>query len=197
MDRINMKTIAIVVFDKFTDIDIFLPWDLFNRIRFVRKDTVIKFVGTQAYHRSINGIDLKMHGMIEECKDADIVFFGSGAGTRALYQDKEYLSRFQLDPERQIICSMCSGALLLAGLGLLDQITATTYPSVKDLLKDMGVEVVDDQHLVTHGNIATAAGCLAAVDLLKWCIDKVFGPEVADDVIKSVLPVGQGLECRY
>ncbi len=28
-------TIAIVCFDNFTDIDVFLPWDLLNRVRLV------------------------------------------------------------------------------------------------------------------------------------------------------------------
>jgi transcriptional regulator GlxA family with amidase domain len=192
-----MKTIAIVVFDQFTDIDVFLPWDLFNRIRLIEKDCVVKLIGTKPVHRSICGIDLAMHGSIEEAKYADIVFFASGSGTRSLYQDQNYLNRFDLNPERQIICSMCSGALILAGLGLLNGITATTYPTAMDALRKMGVEVVEDQHLVIHGTIATAAGCLAAIDLLKWCIRKTFNETIEEAVIASVLPVGQGLECIY
>ena len=34
--------IAIVVFDNFTDIDVFLPWDLFNRARFRNKELEVK-----------------------------------------------------------------------------------------------------------------------------------------------------------
>ena len=186
-----------MVFDQFTDIDVFLPWDLFNRIRLIEKDCRVKFIGTKPTHRSICGIDLTMHGSIEEAKAADIVFFASGSGTRTLYRDQEYLNRFELNPERQIICSMCSGALILAGLGLLKGITATTYPTAIDALKEMGVSVIEDQHLVVHGNIATAAGCLAAIDLLKWCIRKTFNETIEEAVIASVLPVGQGLECIY
>jgi transcriptional regulator GlxA family with amidase domain len=192
-----MKKIVLVVFDQFTDIDVFLPWDLFNRIRFIEKDTVVKFVGTKEYHRSTHGIDLKMNGTLEECKDADIVFFGSGSGTRSLYKDQRYLNQFELNPDKQIICSMCSGALLLAGLGLLKDIPATTYPTTIKALREMGVEVVEDHHLVTQGNIGTAAGCLAFIDLFKWCVQKTFGQDIVDDVINSVLPVGQGLECIY
>jgi len=192
-----MKKAVIVIFDKFTDVDVFLPWDLLNRVRFRDKSFQVKIAGTAATHTSICGIELKTQGGIEECNDADLVFFASGTGTRTLYKNREYLSQFKLDPKRQIICSMCSGALLLAGLGLLDGLTATTYPTVFEELRSMGIDVIEDHHLVAHGNIATAAGCLAAVDLVGWAIEKLFNAAVKQDVIASVLPVGQGQVCIY
>lgn len=192
-----MKKAVIVIFDKFTDVDVFLPWDLLNRVRFRDKSFQVKIVGAAATYTSICGIELKTQGGIEECHNADLVFFASGTATRALYKNKEYLSQFKLDPKRQIICSMCSGALLLAGLGLLDGLTATTYPTVFEELRSMGIDVIEDHHLVAHGNIATAAGCLAAVDLVGWAIEKLFNAQVKLDVIASVLPVGQGQVCIY
>ena len=101
------------------------------------------------------------------------------------------------DPNRQLICSICSGALLLAGLGLLNGLTATTYPTVFKELRAMGVEIIEDYHLVAHGNIATAAGCLAAIDLVGWALEKLYNEKVKQDVIASVLPVGQGQVCIY
>ena len=191
-----MKTVAIVAFDNFTDVDVFLPWDLFNRARRIQKDWQIKIVGKKHRHSSVAGLGEDPHGSIEECKSADIVFFASGPGTRKLMCDPEFLSLFDLDPERQIICSMCSGSLILAGLGLLDNITATTYPSVIDELRSFGVEV-EEKSLVTHGNIGTAAGCLAAIELVGWALERASGSELKDEVINSVLPVGKGLECIY
>jgi transcriptional regulator GlxA family with amidase domain len=192
-----MKKAVIVAFDKFTGVDVFLPWDLLNRVKFRHKDFEVKLVGTAATHKSSCGIDLAMHGTIEECANADLVFFASGSGTRALYQNTDYLNRFQLDAEKQLICSMCSGALLLAGLGLLNGITATAYPSAYTALREMGVTVVEDNHLVVHGNVATAAGCLAAVDLMGWAIAQLYDEKTKQDVIASVLPVGQGQVCLY
>lgn len=80
-----MKTVAIIVFDRFTDIDVFLPWDLFNRVRLRDKSWQVKFLGTQSVHKSVSGVALKMHGWIEQAAEADIVFFTSGPGTRQLY----------------------------------------------------------------------------------------------------------------
>jgi transcriptional regulator GlxA family with amidase domain len=192
-----MKKAALVAFDRFTDIDIFLAWDLLNRVKYRDKDFQVKIVGTAASHKSIRGIDVVTHGFIEECNDADLVFFGSGVETRNLVKDNAYLSRFKLNPEKQIICSMCSGALIIAALGHLKGLSAITYPTVYELLRSFDVEVLEDNHLVTHGNIGTAAGCLAAVDLIGWAIEKLYDEKIREDVIASVLPVGQGQVCIY
>ena len=192
-----MKKAVIITFDKFTDVDVFLPWDLLNRVKARDKSFEVKLLGTKDSHRSSCGIDLATHGMIEECNDADLVFFASGSGVRDVIKDPDFLNRFKLDPEKQIICSMCSGALIIAALGHLEGLSATTYPSVFEMLRGYGVEVLEDTHLVTHGNIGTAAGCLAAVDLMRWGITKLYDEKTADDVIASVLPVGQGQVCMY
>jgi len=90
--------------------------------------------------------DVAIHGFIEECNNADLVFFGSGVETGNFIRDKSYLDRFKLNPDKQIICSMCSGALLIAALGHLKGISATTYPTALEILKSYGVEVIEDRH---------------------------------------------------
>jgi len=188
---------VIVAFDRFTDVDVFLPWDLLNRVRFRDKDFSVRIVGPSTTHRSVCGLELPMHADLEECNFADLVYFSSGPGTREFIKSDALLKRFRLDPDNQIICSMCSGALILAALGILEGISATTYPTAVEELRSFGIEVETAKHLVTHGNIGTAAGCLAAVDLMGWAIEKMYDPKVRQDVIASVLPVGQGQACIY
>jgi transcriptional regulator GlxA family with amidase domain len=192
-----MKKAVIVTFDKFTDIDVFLPWDLLNRVKMRDKSFEVKIIGTAATHQSSCGIDLATHGPLEEANDADMVFFASGRGAREAIKDPAFLQRFHLNSDKQLICSMCSGALILAALGHLNGLSATTYPTAFEALRGFGVEVIEDKHLVAHGNIATAAGCLAAVDLMGWAIEKMYNSEVKEAVIASVLPVGQGQVCIY
>jgi transcriptional regulator GlxA family with amidase domain len=191
-----MKAV-IVAFDRFTDIDVFLPWDLLNRVRFRDKEFSVRIVGSSAKHKSVCGLELPMHGGIEECNDADMVYFSSGPGTRDLIKDEQFLRQVRLDPTRQVVCSMCSGALILAALGVLDGLSATTYPTAIEELRGFGVEVETTKHLVTHGNIGTAAGCLAAVELIAWAIERLYDAKVSQDVIASVLPVGRGQVCIY
>ena len=165
--------ISIIVFDDFTDLDVFLPWDLLNRVRQDKKWNV-RLLGDKVEHRSKAGLVIPMHGAVEEANSSDVVIFGSGPATRQKCRDPEYLRSFRLNPEHQLIASMCSGALILAALGLLDNLEATTYPTSVTELQSFGVKVVYGP-FVQVGNIATAAGCLAAIDLVGWIIEKKAG----------------------
>jgi putative intracellular protease/amidase len=185
-----MSKIGIVIFDKFTDIDLFLMWDLLNRVRV--EGWEVKILGENPIHISATGIEIKTHGRIEEANDADAVFFVSGYGTRDRITDENWLAKFKLDPEKQFIGSICSGALILAKLGLLEGNTATTYPTTKTLLESLGVEVVE-KPFIAHGNIATAGGCLAQQYLIGLAIENLAGKDWRDVVLKSIQPVGEGL----
>ena len=87
---------------------------------------------------------------------------------------------------------MCSGALILGALGLLNGKNATTYPTAVDRLKTFGATPVE-KPFVLEGNIATAAGCLSAQYLAGWIIEKFYGIEVKQLALKSIQPVGEGL----
>jgi transcriptional regulator GlxA family with amidase domain len=182
--------ISIIAFDDFTDIDVFFMWDLLNRVK--RPDWQVAILGEAAHHRSISGLIIPTHGTIEEANAADAVLFASGQGTRRLINNEKFLSAFKLNPEKQLIGSMCSGALILAALGFLQGKRATTYPTVKRLLESFGVEVVE-KAFVLEGNIATAAGCLAAQQLAGWVIEKLVSAEMKEVVLRSIMPVGEGL----
>jgi transcriptional regulator GlxA family with amidase domain len=95
------------------------------------------------------------------------------------------------DPSRQIVAAVDSGTLVLAAKGLLTGKRATTYPSpdLHDALASLGVTVVDE-HLVVEGNVATAAQCLAGVDLVAWVITRLVGAEAAEAAVASVRRLG-------
>src|SRR5437879_13770793 len=62
------------------------------------------------------------------------------------------------------VCSVCTGALLLAQAGVLRGRRATTHWLARDALRGFGVEVVDERY-VFDGKFATAAGVSAGIDL--------------------------------
>jgi putative intracellular protease/amidase len=184
-----MKT-SIIIFDKFTDLDLFLMWDLLNRVRV--EGWEVKILGERPIHFSATGIEVKTHGRIEEANDSDAVLFVSGYGTRDRIADENWLLKFRLDPEKQFIGSICSGSLIMAKLGLLDGKTATTYPTTKSTLESLGVEVVE-KPFVAHGKIATAGGCLAQQYLIGWVVENLAGDDWHELILRSIQPVGEGL----
>lgn len=181
---------SIVIFDQFTDIDLFLMWDLLNRVRL--PDWEVRILGERSHHTSATGIAVPTHGLIDEANQSDVVLFVSGQGTRTKMKDQDWLSRFHLTPGKQMIGSICSGALLLAALGLLDGKTATTYPTTKQTLESLGV-TVEEKAFIEHGDIATAGGCLASQYLIGWVIEKKASAEWKRLILKSIKPVGEGL----
>lgn len=185
-----MSKIAIVIFDNFTDLDLWMMWDLLNRVRISNWE--IKILGENETHFSATKMKVKTHGRIEEANESDAVLFVSGYGTRERIADENWLAKFDLDAEKQFIGSICSGSLILAKLGLLENKTATTYPTTKEILESFGVEVVE-KPFVSHGKIATAGGCLAQQYLVHWIIENLADKDLADLVVKSIQPVGEGL----
>jgi transcriptional regulator GlxA family with amidase domain len=183
--------ISLIAFDDFTDIDLWFMWDLLNRVK--NQNWKVRILGEKEEHISHTGIIIKVHGPLEEANTSDVVLFVSGPGTRTIINNSSFLNSFKLNPEKQLIGSMCSGALVLATLGILKEgQEATTYPSAKDQLEKFGIKVVE-KSFVNLGNVSTAAGCLSAQELSGWVIETLLGTETKNSVIKSIQPVGQGL----
>jgi transcriptional regulator GlxA family with amidase domain len=182
--------VAMLAFDGFTDIDVFLAWDLFNRVD--TKPWRVAIVADSARVTSLAGLPIPTHASLAELPNARAVFVPSGPGLRAKLEDPAFLAAVKVDPHRQLVGAMCSGALLLATLGLLEGKRATTYPTQRARLAAMGVSVVE-QAFVREGRVATAAGCLAALELVGWMLDELAGPAQREMVLRSVQPVGRGL----
>lgn len=180
--------IAIVTFDDFTDLDLFILWDLLNRVG--SSDWHVKFLGDQESHISTTGVEVKMHGALEEANSSDAVLFCSGQGTRKKMHETAFLEAFNLNEDRQLIGAIDSGALLLGRLGFLQGEKATSYPSaeIKRWLESMGAEVVW-KSFVRDGNIATAAQCLAGQYLAGWVIENLVNVEQKEKALKSVAPL--------
>lgn len=187
-----MKTVGLVVFDDFTDIDLFLMWDILGRNRV---DWRVRVLGTGPAHRSAHGLMVPTQGRLEEACTADAVLFTSGkAGVPAALADEAFMSSLQgahaLDTHRQLVGSICAGAFILAHLGLLATRQATTHPDAAPRLRALGIDVLD-QPLVCRGNVATAGGCLSAVYLTGWVVQQWFGADKRREVLRELLPAGQ------
>ena len=156
----------------------------------------VMILGTKPQHVTATGYELRTHGPIESARDMDAVVVASGPATRELMNDAEFLARLLLDPDDQYVCSQCSGALILAGSGLLAGVEATTYPTAREALESKGAMFVE-KPLVTHERMAMAAGCLAGVELDRWLLTQLIDKETADKCIDSGLGWGQGIERVY
>ena len=127
---------------------------------------------------------------LREASAVDAVIVGSGVQTREVVADATLMMQLRLDPSRQLVAAQCSGTLVLATLGLLDDVPACTHLSTKPWVEAAGVDVLN-QPFVAKGNVATAGGCLASQCLAAWVIARLEGIEAAKSAMHYVAPVGE------
>ncbi len=92
---------------------------------------------------SMNGVVVQTQAPMSFLREADAVLIGSGIQTREVVKTPSLMEELKLDPSRQIIGSQCSGALVLAKLGLLAGVPACTDSTSKAWVQDAGVDVLD------------------------------------------------------
>lgn len=179
--------IAILTFDGFNELDSLIALAILNR---AAKDWKVSIAAPDAMVTSMNGVGLRAPTTLAEASVADAVIVGSGIRTREVVGNASIMDALQLDPSRQLIGAQCSGALVLAKLGLLDNVPACTDLTTKPWVIEAGVEVLD-QPFFASGNVATAGGCLASQYLAAWMIARLDGLEAAASAIHYVAPVGE------
>ena len=180
--------IAILTFEGFNELDSFIALGILNRIR--KPDWKVSIACPVPQVRSMNGVTVLAQATLEEAATADAVIVGSGMRTREVVADPALMARLKLDPTRQLLGAQCSGTLVLAKLGLLDEVPACTDLTTKPWVQEAGVSVLD-QPFFARGNVATAGGCLASQYLATWLIARLQGIEAARSAMHYVAPVGE------
>ncbi|SNX65220.1 DJ-1/PfpI family protein [Streptomyces sp. TLI_55] len=181
--------IAILTFEGYNELDSLIALGVLNR---VKSDGWRVTLATPSPRvTSMNGVTIEQMSTLEEACAADAVIVGSGIATREVVEDEAIMSVLRgLDPARQLIAAQCSGALVLARLGLLRSIPACTDLTTKPWVVAAGVEVLD-QPFYAQANIATAGGCLASPYLAAWIIARLEGQDAAESALHYVAPVGE------
>lgn len=180
--------IAVLTFDGFNELDSFIASAMLNRVKQPALRALIVCPAAQV--ASMNGVVVQSQAPLGFAREADAVIVGSGVKTRELVRDAALMGELGLDPTRQIIGAQCSGALVLAKLGLLAGVPACTDSTTKPWVQEAGIEVLE-QPFVAHGNVATAGGCLGSQYLAAWTIARLAGWRAAEAVVHYVAPVGQ------
>ena len=180
--------IAILTFEGFNELDSFIALGILNRIK--RPGWKVSLACPTPQVQSMNGVIVHAQASLEEACTADAVIVGSGLQTREVVADPTLLARLRLDPARQLLAAQCSGALVLAKLGLLANMPACTDLTTKPWVEEAGVSVLN-QAFFAKGNVATAGGCLGSQYLAAWLIARSEGLEAAGSAMHYVAPVGE------
>jgi transcriptional regulator GlxA family with amidase domain len=177
------RRIALFVFPGFQILDAAGPLAAFEIAGRVRPGAYeLKIVAAQAGSvTSSAGAELAA-GACARAGAIDTLIIAGGDGTYAALgceRTRRFLRRCSASARR--VTSVCSGAFLLAGAGLLDGRGATTHWSVAERFREAFplVNLQADRIFVRAGNVWTSAGITAGIDLSLALIGEDLGEAVA------------------
>ncbi len=190
-----MPSIAILIFDDVEELDFVGPWEVLSAWASQHPDddvqvSTVRWGGDadQPVRCAKRLRVLADHGAAD-LGEPDVLLVPGGKGTRALMSDAPLLDMLRAAHARGgLVTSVCTGSLLLAAAGLLDDQPATTHWGSLDRLAEAGknIEVRPDDRFVETGRIITAAGVSAGIDMALQIVARLSSVERAREVRRYI-----------
>ena len=178
-------TVVIPLYDKFDSLDVLGPCQAF----YFAGMTVVLCAETLAPVTSLEGVQIIPGSTFEGCPQADVLFVPGGEGPMEVFSlgspsDNPYLQFLVKQAAGvKLLCSVCTGAILLAGAGLLKNQLVTTHWAYKPVLRLFDCTVIDDyRRYVQSGTIVTGAGISSGLDEALYLIGVLLGVQTARSV---------------
>lgn len=141
--------------------------------------------------RCSSGLQLVADGAISaDAGPFHTLLIGGGAGSRKIHKETPWLEELGgLTRRARRVGSVCTGAFVLAKLGLLDGRRATTHWQWCEKLAELHpeIQVEADQIYVQDGRYWTSAGVTAGMDLALALVEADLGREVALDTARQLV----------
>lgn len=132
--------------------------------------------------RDVKGLLLTPDMTFAEAPRLDVLLVPGGYGQVELMEDEVVLSFLrQQAATAKLILSVCTGALLCGGAGLLQGVQATTHWTAFHLLSYYGAVPVDAR-VVVDGKLVTAAGVTSGIDGALRAAAILRGERVAEEI---------------
>ncbi|MFB6360052.1 MAG: DJ-1/PfpI family protein [Halobacteriales archaeon] len=180
--------VEILLFDGFDELDAIGPYEVLTHAGDRGADLPVRTVTIEPAETvtASHGLTIQPDGELGQ-PDLLVVPGGGweGGGARREY-DADDLPQAIADRHGQgsVVASVCTGAMLLAGGGLLDGRPATTHHLAHGDLAAVTERV--DARVVDDGDVLTAAGVSSGLDLALWIVEREFGRELADVTAEAI-----------
>lgn len=191
-DRPGEHHIGIVLFDGVEELDAVGPWEVLAAWTQAHPSdgwSVSCLSRDGGPVTAAKGLLVGAHTSFAAAPPLDVLIHPGGAGTRPLMRDPEHLAWLR---ERRattpLITSVCTGALVLAAAGLLKDRPATTYWAALEELRaaDPTIDIRADARWVDDGDVITASGVSAGIDMALHLIVRLVGTERAVQVKRAI-----------
>jgi transcriptional regulator GlxA family with amidase domain len=188
--------IGVLVFDGVEELDFAGPWEVFgmaNEVAAERRMATpfdLKLVGAKSGPViCARGLRILPDVTFRQCSHFDILLIPGGDGTRRAALNRPLMDWIAtIAAKAKWVTSVCTGTLLLCSAGVARGRKVTTHRSFVEFLRVVGedAEVVENVRYVRDGNMVTAAGVSAGIDMALWLIGTIHSPDFSRAVQRSM-----------
>lgn len=184
----QQRNVAILIFDDVEILDFCGPYEVFGVTG--KQNQPFKVYTVAAESRPIiarNQLSVNPQYTLDNCPHPDILLVPGGYGTRQEMHNQVLINWIkECAKQTELTLSVCTGALLLAKAGLLDNLAATTHHLAVDLLETVApnTEIRANERFVDNGKIIVSAGISAGIDMSLYVVAKLLGKEQATETAK-------------
>jgi cyclohexyl-isocyanide hydratase len=178
---------AFIVFDGMTALDFIGFYDPVTRLKSMKIMPDFEWRICSATKRVADDRGLRVGPDVvsEPLGSYDLLFVPGGFATRELRHEAAFVAWLKTAAPVPLKVSVCTGALLLGAAGFLHGRRATTHPSAHQELAPYCRDVVSDR-VVDEGDIITAGGVAASLDLGLHVVQRLSGTEARERVARQM-----------
>lgn len=173
--------IAFLLFDGITPLDAIGPFEVLGKLPGAKP----VFVGSElrTYRTKGGTCGLQADYTFAQVPAPDVLVIPGGPGADAAAEDVEITEWVAAAHEHSTTwtTSVCTGALILGGAGVLVGLEATTHWRAREDLKKWGATPVA-RRVVRQGKVWTAAGVSSGIDMALALAAEIAGQEVAEAI---------------
>jgi transcriptional regulator GlxA family with amidase domain len=182
-------TTGILIFDGVEELDFAGPYEIFGAAAYLRPgDRVVTISRGGQPIRGAKGLRVAPDHALDDAPHLDVVVVPGGRGVRDAMKDGatcEFVTSRAAGAK--FVTSVCTGALLLLSTGLARGKRVTTHASCFEEARALTPrEVVSGLRFVRDGNVVTAAGVSAGIDMSLWLLGQLHDEEFAREVQRYV-----------
>lgn len=182
------RHVGIVLFPVFEELDAIGPFEVFGALSELDAEwRVVTVAESGSVVTGAHGLKVSADHSFEECPPLDVVLVPGGFGSRQEMNNQRMLEFLRRTARTaSYVTSVCTGALVLHKAGFLHGKKATTHWGAIELLRGMGdVEIVKERY-VQDGNVVTAAGVSAGIDMALYLVSLLKDRQAARNVQKMM-----------
>jgi len=184
------NTIGILLFDDVEELDFVGPWEVFSATtqHLFPDDQVVTIAQQSRPIRCAKGLHVLPDFDFSNAPPLDVVLVPGGQGTRREVSNQTLIGWLREAGQNcQWVTSVCTGALLLHEAGFAKGRRVTTHWAFIETLRQRGdVTVLENRRYVRDGNVVTAAGVSAGIDMALWLVGQIYGVDVARKVQRGI-----------